>query len=52
MKCILMNKNVKVLSALYDEATAVFTEVYDVYNIDYAPYISKGFYKENNINDE
>lgn len=51
MKCILMNKNVKVLSALYDEATAVFTEVYDVYNIDYAPYILKGFYKENNIND-
>ena len=46
-----MNKNVKVLSALYDEATAVFTEVYDVYNIDYAPYILKGFYKENNIND-
>ena len=53
MKCILMNKNTEVLSALYDSATGVFTQIFDVYNIGYAPYILKEVYKKNNeINDD
>ncbi len=51
MKCILMNKNTKVLVADYDQATGVFSRIYDVYNIDYAPYILKSFYNEGNVND-
>lgn len=50
MKCILMNKNTKILVAEYDAATGVFTKVYDVYDIDYAPYILKSFYDKNDIN--
>lgn len=41
MKCLLMNKNVEVLKAEYDSATGVFTNVYEIYNINYAPYILK-----------
>lgn len=44
MKVILMNKNTKVLEAEYDEATSGFTKIYEVYNIDYAPYILKSYY--------
>ena len=44
MKCILMNKNIEVLLADYDSATGVFINAYEVYNIDYAPYILKSFY--------
>ena len=51
MKCILMNKNIEVLLADYDSATGVFIKVYDVYNIDYAPYILKSFYNSADIND-
>ena len=51
MKCILMNKNVEVLLAEYDSATGVFINVYDVYNINYAPYILTSFYNSNDIND-
>lgn len=50
MKCILMNKNTEILVAEYDAATGVFTKVYDVYDIDYAPYILKSFYDKNDIN--
>ena len=50
MKCILMNKNTKVLCASYDSCNGVFSKVYDVYNILYAPYILKSFYNKNNIN--
>lgn len=50
MKCILMNKNTHVLLAEYDSANSVFSKVYEVYNIDYAPYILKSFYKENDLN--
>ena len=39
MKCTLMNKNKEVMLTEYDSATGVFTSIYDVYNIDYAPYI-------------
>ena len=51
MKCTLMNKNTEVILAEYDSATGVFTKVYDVYNIDYAPYILKSFYTSKDIND-
>lgn len=34
-----MNKNTKVLSAKYNGANGVFLKIYEVYNIDYAPYI-------------
>lgn len=51
MKCTLMNKNTAVLLAEYDSATGVFTQVYDIYNINYAPYILKSYYKTEDIND-
>ena len=51
MKRILFNKNTRVLSAEFDPANGVFSKVYEVYNIDYAPYILKSYYKENDLND-
>jgi len=51
MKVILMNKNVEVLEAEYDPATGTFIRIIDVYNIDYAPYILKSFYIDDEIND-
>lgn len=51
MKRILMNKNKEVLVAEYDSGVGVFTEVYDIYNIDYSPYILKSFYNDDNFND-
>ena len=50
MKCILMNKNTEILAAEYDSANGLFSEIYDVYNIDYAPYVLKSFYIENELN--
>lgn len=50
MKCILMNKNTDVLVANYDPATGVFTQIIDIYNIDYAPYILKSFYVSDDVN--
>lgn len=50
MKCILMNKTKEVLAAVYDSATGTFMQILDVYAIAYAPYILKGFYKEEDIN--
>ena len=41
MKCILMNKNKEVLIAEYNEKVAVFTKIYEIINIDYAPVIVK-----------
>lgn len=52
MKCTLMNKNTEVLTAEYDNATGVFTNIYEIYNINYAPYILKNYYKKNDINNE
>ncbi len=49
MKCILMNKNVDILIAEYDTATGVFTKIYEIKNIHYAPYILNSFYIENDI---
>ncbi len=51
MKCILMNKSIEVLIAEYDNATSVFTKIYEVKNINYAPYILQSYYIENDIND-
>ena len=50
MKCVLMNKNNPVLCLEYDSATSVFTKIYNIYNIDYAPYIIKSYY-DNETND-
>lgn len=50
MKCILMNKNVKVLTAEYNEMLKVFTNIYEIKNINYAPLIIFNSYlKSNNI---
>ena len=46
MKCILMNKNTKVLSADYQPSLGVFTDIYDIYNIDFAPIILKNVYNK------
>lgn len=46
MKYILMNKNTKVLSANYQPSLGVFTDIYDIYNIDFAPVILKNFYNK------
>lgn len=51
MKCILMNKNTEVLLTEYDSASSTFTKIYEVYNIEYAPYILKNLYNEKDFND-
>ena len=51
MKCTLMNKYTGVLVAEYDSATSVFTKIYEVKDINYAPYILKSLYIEKDIND-
>lgn len=50
MKVILMNKNTEVLVAEYDIAIKAFTRIYDVTNINYAPYILKWYYEQDDIN--
>lgn len=50
MKCTLMNKNTEVLVAEYNEALKVFTDIYEIINIDYAPLIIFNSYsKDSNI---
>ena len=49
MERILMNKNIEVLFAEYDSATGVFTDIYDVYNIEYSPYILNSFYNKDDF---
>lgn len=51
MKCILMNKNTEILIAEYNEASKYFDYIYEIINIDYAPYIVKSNYINNDIND-
>ena len=51
MKCILMNKEKEVLLAEYNEISKFFDRIYEVYDINYAPYIIKKFYIENDLND-
>ena len=45
MKCILMNKNKKVLTAEYQSSLGVFTDNYNVIDIDFAPIILKNSYQ-------
>ena len=51
MKRILMNKNIEVLVVEYNETSKFFDYIYEVKDINYAPYILKSFYIENDIND-
>ena len=46
-----MNGVKEVLLAEYNEESKFFDKIYEVYDINYAPYILKSFYKENEIND-
>ena len=39
MRCTLMNKNKEVLIAEYNETLKVFTDIYEVKNIEYVPLI-------------
>jgi len=41
MKCILMNKDTEVLVLEYNEKVAVFTDIYEIKKLDYAPIIIK-----------
>ena len=50
MKCILMNKDTKILVLEYNEILSGFDKIYEVINIDYAPLILKKYY--NNEKDE
>ena len=47
MKCILMNKNKVVLTAEYQSSLGVFTDIYNVIDIDFAPIILKNAYQLN-----
>ena len=51
LKKILMNGVKEVLLAEYNEESKFFDKIYEVYDINYAPYILKSFYKEDEIND-
>ena len=46
MKCILMNKNTKIIVLEYNEILSGFDKIYEVFNIDYAPLILKNYYSE------
>ena len=50
MKCILMNKNTKVLLVDYNDESKYFDFIYEVYDINYAPYILKSYYNKDDIN--
>ena len=45
-----MNKNKEVLVAEYNEVSKFFDKIYEVKDINYAPYILKSFYDEKDIN--
>ena len=46
MKCILMNKDTKIMVLEYNEILSGFDKIYEVFNIDYAPLILKNYYSE------
>lgn len=50
MKCILKNKTRKVLMAEYNETSKFFDTIYQVYDINYAPYILKNSYVSDDVN--
>lgn len=47
MKCILMNKDVEVMTLEYDSISCSFTKIYNVSNMEYAPYIISRISNEN-----
>ena len=49
MKCILMNKNTEVLVVEYNSDSKFFDKIIEVKNIDYAPYILKTKYGEEDM---
>lgn len=46
MKCTLMNKNTCILTAEYEQSLGVFTNIYEINNIDFAPIILKNAYNQ------
>lgn len=50
-KYVLMNQNIPVLDFNFDEELNIITEIFDIYNIDYAPYKIKCDYEETNTID-
>lgn len=46
MKCTLMNKNTCILTAEYEPSLGVFTNIYEINNIDFAPIILKNAYNQ------
>jgi len=47
MKRILMSKDVEVMSLEYDSISCSFTKIYNVSNMEYAPYIISRFSNDN-----
>ncbi|MEG0799392.1 MAG: HipA domain-containing protein [Bacilli bacterium] len=53
MKCVLMNKTIEVLVAEYDAELFLFSKIYQLTNIDYAPlHIKSAYQKAKNISTE
>ena len=46
MKCILMNRNTEIAVLEYNEVLSGFDKIYEICNIDYAPFILKKYYEE------
>lgn len=46
VKCILMNKNTKVLLVEYNTSFGIFDRMYEIINIEYAPLLLKNYYEE------
>lgn len=46
MKCTLMNKNTCILTAEYEPSLGVFTNIYEINNIDFALIILKNAYNQ------
>lgn len=51
MKCVLMNKNTEVLVAEYDDGLKAFTNIIEIKNVDFAPYIFKRMYEKDSNED-
>lgn len=51
MKCVLMNKNTKVIVLEYNTILNGFSEIYEIKNIEYAPLIIFNNYKDNKSDD-
>lgn len=45
-----MIKNKEIMLTEYDSAMGVFTKIYEIYNIDYAPYIIRSSYQSESVN--